>query len=363
MTAAGWKVTPAGRQFGVPQKATGFQGPLASALTPHGTKLLSRLERRGALELRRPVRPAPRAGAARSSATTRTRGPGEAVFYGVVMSPDGPRAWGSGGGQNVVHAYSVGARLRETGTIPVSVLPGRDRVRPNAARRPPLRRQQPRRRRRAPRTRPGRTVTVIDPATNRVTSVIDLGVAAQPFGVAFERRGSKAYVTQWLGRSVSVIDTATETTLRQIALSPATDPLHADHPSAIAANPRRDEVYTANANSDTVSVIDTRRDRVARTIDVSLTPDAREGRDAGRARGQPRRPAALRRARGRERARRDRRRARAGSIGFIPTAWYPVDVDITRDGRRLVVTGANGAGDRPTAAPARTRSATAARAT
>ena len=41
--------------------------------------------------------------------------------------------------------------------------------------------------------------------------------------------------------------------LKTILLSPADDPLQADHPTAIAANPRNDEIYTANASSDTVS--------------------------------------------------------------------------------------------------------------
>ena len=34
-------------------------------------------------------------------------------------------------------------------------------------------------------------------------------------------------------------------------------------------------------------------------------------------------------------------------IGFIPTAWNPTDVDMTRDGSRLVITSANAAGGRP----------------
>ena len=34
-------------------------------------------------------------------------------------------------------------------------------------------------------------------------------------------------------------------------------------------------------------------------------------------------------------------------IGFIPTAWNPTDVDITRDGKRLAITSANAAGRFP----------------
>ena len=204
-------------------------------------------------------------------------GTGESVFYGVAMAPDGRRAWASGGGQNVVHAYALGNPLREVATIPVpgfpagmayGTTPRGDRlyVANNLGGRP------------GDVNPPGHTVTVIDPATNAVTSVISLGLAAQPLGVTFDRTGRKAYVTQWLGRSVSIVDTATERVIRAIPLSPVTNPLQADHPSAIAANPVRDEVYTANANSDTVSVIDTRRDSVAATIDVSLAPDAARAR-------------------------------------------------------------------------------------
>jgi YVTN family beta-propeller protein len=344
VTAAGWTVTPAGRQFGISAAATGFQGPLASALSPNARKLL-----------------AVSSGASRTNSadlfdlTTRRRssyirydarrGIGEAVFYGVAMSPDGRRAWASGGGQDVVHAYSVGSTLREVATIPVPSFPagmayGRT---PRGDRLYVANNLNGRATDTNP---PGRTVTVIDPATNLVTGVIDLGVAAQPFGVTFDRTGRKAYVTQWMGRSVSVVDTATETATRQISLSPATRPLQADHPSAIAANPRRDEVYTANANSDTVSVIDTRRDAVRTTIDVSLVWDAREGAMPNGLTVSPdgkRLYVAL----GGENALAVIDVAKRKVIGFIPTAWYPVDVDITRDGKRLVVTGANRVGDKP----------------
>jgi YVTN family beta-propeller protein len=343
-TAAGWTVTPAGHQFGVAQDATGFQGPLASALSPGGTRLLS-----------------VSSGASRSNSADLfsipgrrrmsyvrydgRRGAGEAVFYGVAMAPDGLRAWASGGGQDVVHAYAVGTPLREIATIPVPGFPAgmaygstprgdRLYVANNLGGKP------------GKFNPPGHTVTVIDPATNAVTSVINLGVAAQPLGVAFERTGRKAYVTQWLGRAVSIVDTAAERVVRAIPLSPTTNPLQADHPSAIAANPRRDEVYTANASSDTVSVIDTIRDTVVATIDVSLARDAREGAMPDGLSASPD-GKTLYVALGGENALAvidlDKRRV----TGFIPTAWYPVDVDVTANGTRLVVTGANRVGDRP----------------
>jgi len=259
----------------------------------------------------------------------------------VAFSPDGTRAWASGGGENVVHAYSVqNGQLTQTGDIAAPWFPAgmayghtpigdRLYVANNLA--GPGSQGNP----------PGHQVTVIDPATNAVTGLIDLGIHREPLAIAFERHGGKAYVTNWLGRSVSVIDTASQQKLYDILLSPLYRPLQADHPDAIAANPARDQVYVANANSDTVSVIDSRRDQLAATIPVGLskghpvgaTPDGLAVSPDG---------TTLYVALGGENAVQviDTRTRR--SRGFIPTAWYPTDVDVTPDGRNLVVTNLNG---------------------
>ena len=192
---------------------------------------------------------------------------------------------------------------------------------------------------------PGRSVTVIDPRSNHVVKTIDLGFALQPYGVAFGRSGRRAYVTNWMGRSVSVIDTRTERVRRRILLSPPTNPQLADHPNAIAANPRRNEVYTANGNTDTVSVIDTRRERVIRTMAVGLARGARTGAMPNGLAVSPdgrRLYVAL----GGENAIAVLDLVHRKRIGFIPTAWNPTDVDMTRDGKRLVITSANAAGQR-----------------
>ena len=134
-----------------------------------------------------------------------------------------------------------------------------------------------------------------------------------------------------MGRSVSVIDTRTERVRRRILLSPPNNPQLADHPNAIIANPRRNEVYTANGNSDTVSVIDTRRDRVVRTMAVGLVRGARVGAMPNGLAVSPdgkRLYVAL----GGENAIAVLDLVHRKRIGFIPTAWNPTDVDITRDG-------------------------------
>jgi YVTN family beta-propeller protein len=344
VTPAGWAVRPAGAEISIASSARGFQGPLGSALSPSGGKLLSvssaasRINSADLFDLRRRRRTGTVSYDAR-------RGVGEAAFYGVTFSPGGKTAWASGGGQNVVHVYSVGKRLREVGQIPTPYFPAglaygktprgaRIYVANNlsgvaGATNPP-----------------GHTVTVIDPRSNHAVATINLGLALQPFGVTFGRSGRRAYVTNWMGRSVSVIDTRTQRVRRRILLSPPTNPQLADHPNAIAANPRRNEVYTANGNTDTVSIIDTRRERVVRTLAVGLVRGARTGaRPNGLAVSPDGRRLYV--ALGGENAIAVLDLVHRKRIGFIPTAWNPTDVDITRDGSRIVITSANAAGRRP----------------
>jgi sugar lactone lactonase YvrE len=114
-TPAGWRVEPAGTEIPISQAAVGFQGPLGAALSPDGRRLLAassgaaRIESADLFDLERRQRTS----YVGYDATT-----GQSAFYGVAWSPDGRRAWVSGGGQGVLHALSAtGGVLTETGTI------------------------------------------------------------------------------------------------------------------------------------------------------------------------------------------------------------------------------------------------------
>jgi YVTN family beta-propeller protein len=342
-TPSGWVVNPVGRQILLSPGVSGFLGPLGTAISPDGRLALSvssgatRFQTADLFDL---------ASGTRTSSVSYDALLGESVFMGVVFSPDGTHAWSSGGGESVVHAYNVqGDQLTQTADIPAPWFPagmayGRtpigDRIYVANNLAGPGSNDNP----------PGHQVTVIDPATNQVTGLIELGVHHEPLAIAFDRTGRKAYVTNWLGRSVSVIDTATQQKKYDITLSPSYNPLQADHPDAIAANPARDQVYVANANSDTVSVIDSRRDRLAATLHVGLskghppgaTPDgvvvSPDGRTLYVALAGENAVAVI-----------DTKTRR--SRGFIPTAWYPTDIDLTPDGRNLVVTNLNGTASGP----------------
>jgi YVTN family beta-propeller protein len=352
VTPSGWRVDPAGSEIAISRVEPGFQGPLGAALSPDGGRLLAasggaaKIDSADLFDL---------AAGRRTSyvAYDATTPPGEAAFFGVAWAPDGKRAWVSGGGEQVVHALRVdGATVTETGQIPLDAAAGAyfpaglaygetphgarlyaagnlGAAAGDAAGNPP-----------------GHTVSVIDPAGGAVTKTIELGRALAPLGVTFAAGGRKAYVTNWLGRSVSVVDTDAEAKIADILLSPPDDPDQADHPSAIAAGDRRGEVYTANANSDTVSVIDTASDRLVATIDVALVRGGPKGAIPDGLAVSPD-GGTLYVAEAGENAVAVVDLAKRAVEGFIPTAWYPAAVSATPDGRRLVVTNTNDSGAGP----------------
>src|SRR5215510_7421659 len=106
-----------------------------------------------------------------------------------------------------------------------------------------------------------RTVSVIDTATNTVIATIPVGrdvfPPAQPWGVAVTPDGREVYVTDF--HSVSVIDTATNAVTARI-FPVSTGP----GPSGVAVTPDSRKVYVTSDNI--VSVIDTATNNVTGTI-------------------------------------------------------------------------------------------------
>jgi YVTN family beta-propeller protein len=343
----GQVITPAGRTVTVTDGA-GLSGPWAVALTPDGRHAM--VTSSGQAVRRESVEMFDVGSGARTDLQVYDGAQGESVFYGLAFSPDGRRAWAAGGGQGVVHAYTVSAAgtLSPAGDIKAGHFPTGLAY----ARTPRGERlfavdnlggpgdtggyEDP----------PGHTVAVIDPVVGRKLGSIELGTSAFPFGVAVNRAGTRAYVTNWVGRSVSVIDTGSQRVIRTLLLSPRSNPLQADHPTAIVANPRTDELYVADTSSDTVSVIDGRTDRLVATVDVGLNPDAPKGAmPEGLAVSPDGRTLFVSDAGENAVAVVDlaRRRVR----GFVPTGAYPAGVAISPDGGGLVVVNTNGVGAGP----------------
>jgi YVTN family beta-propeller protein len=75
-----------------------------------------------------------------------------------------------------------------------------------------------------------------------------------------------AYVTNFEGSSVSVIDTASNQVVATLPLGRDTSPLH------IAITPDGSRAYIANVTSDTVSVLDTASSELIATVAVGTRP-------------------------------------------------------------------------------------------
>ena len=345
-TPSGWSITPAGRIVSVPEGQQGLPGPWGVAVSPNGRFAFVtssgeavQYETTELFDLQHMKR---------TSLQTYDGLKNESVFYGVAFSTDGRRAWASGASQNCLHTYDVTAdgQLVPTGDIPAGVFPAGvayghtplgDRLYVvNNLSAIKIGYEDP----------PGYTVTVIDPATGAITATIDLGTPLFPLDVVFSRDGTRAFVTNLSGRSVSVIDTTTQMKIHDVVLSPQKNTLQADHPTGIAANPVSDEIYTANANSYSVSVIDGKNDKLVATIDVALVPGAPKGSMPVALTVSPN-GRKLYVAEAGENAIAVVDLHKRQVLGFIPTAWYPADVKLTPDGRRLVVVCTYGLGGHP----------------
>ncbi|MFD3422577.1 IPT/TIG domain-containing protein [Streptomyces decoyicus] len=105
-------------------------------------------------------------------------------------------------------------------------------------------------------------VSVIDTATNAI--IANIPVASGPAMAAITPDGTRLYVTQQAGNTVSVIDTATDTVTGTITVGGG--------PTGIVITPDGTRAYVACLFAGAVSVIDTATDTVAATIPVGGVP-------------------------------------------------------------------------------------------
>jgi len=110
----------------------------------------------------------------------------------------------------------------------------------------------------------GDTVAVIDEATRTVTATIPVG--STPDGVAVDPAARTAYVVNFGGDTVSVIDEATRTVTATIPVGST--------PDGVAVDPAARTAYVVNDGGDTVSVIDEATRTVTATIPVGSEPIA-----------------------------------------------------------------------------------------
>ncbi len=199
-------------------------------------------------------------------------------------------------------------------------------------------------------------VDLADPA--HPTRLVHVG--RFPYGVAADPDGLRAYVSNELDGTVSVVDLAAGSVVASIGVGGTKGDLEA-HPEALIADPHRHLLYVAVTSRDLVEVIDTSTRTVVHSVSVArqntlgtapvglaLSPDgttlyvADSGEDAIAA------ISLTERSRHGDRDRGAIPGLRAFElIGRLPTAAYPSAVAVTPDGRRLVWLAAKGLGAGP----------------
>jgi len=108
----------------------------------------------------------------------------------------------------------------------------------------------------------GNTTSIIDTATNNVTTTVPVGIG--PFGVAVNSDGTKVYVTNFWSNTISVIDTTTNIATATVDVGRG--------PTGITFSPDGTKVYVANSLDNTTSIIDTINNSVITVVTVGIYP-------------------------------------------------------------------------------------------
>ncbi len=108
----------------------------------------------------------------------------------------------------------------------------------------------------------GNSVSVVDTASNTVTATVAVG--SSPYGVSVNPAGTRVYVSNNNGSTVSVIDTSSNTVTATVAVG--------TNPDGIWVDPAGSRVYVANYNNNSVSVIDAASNLVVATVTVGSHP-------------------------------------------------------------------------------------------
>lgn len=294
----------------------------------------------------------------------------EALYIGVVFSPDGKKAYASAGNNNKIRVYDVdGQHLTETQPIQIPAVDGNGNklnlfpaglsISPDGQSLYVANNLND-------------SMSVIDTATQTVKKTIPVG--HNPYTVALSKNGKTAYVSNWGGQTVSVVDT------QNLSLTQTIDV--GTHPSAMRLNPTRNELYVANTDSDSVSVIDTIRNQTVRTLDLSPYKNAQEGSSpnalalspdgntlyvanagnndvvvVGLAKTVNGEKAEekdtdetheIAKHNGQSQDGDNEQTAGKDRIeGMIPTAWFPTGLEVSEDGKQLFVANAKGYGAGP----------------
>ncbi|MFE4413525.1 beta-propeller fold lactonase family protein [Streptomyces sp. NPDC056821] len=169
-------------------------------------------------------------------------------------------------------------------------------------------------------------------------------VELYPYGVTLSQDGRTAYVSNQGAKTVSVFSVDGLTLTPQPAITVGT------HPNVMLLDADHHRLFVANGDNDSVSVVDTDSNKVIDTISLAPFKGAHGGAQPTNLALSPDK-ATLYVTNG---GNNDvavvnvSDRGEFGQVkGLVPTGWYPTGVQVTPDGKRLLVTSAKGLGTGP----------------
>lgn len=145
------------------------------------------------------------------------------------------------------------------------------------------------------------TVSVVDLAQGK--EITSIAVGLHPCGLALKRDGGRLFAANANSDTVSVIDTASDSVVETIHVTPARALPFGSAPNALALSPDEGTLYVANGGNNALAVV--------RLGELAGAPG---------------------------------RRQTSRVAGFIPTQWYPGSVLVSADGAMIFVANVKGVG-------------------
>jgi YVTN family beta-propeller protein len=266
----------------------------------------------------------------------------EALFYGIVWSPDGKALYASAGGNNKIRAYTFeNNQLSEEsafvlGDAKTPIFPAGLAISPD-----------------------GKTLYAALNYGNAVVAIntenraslnltkLEFGEATTttgkdkntlPYALAISKDGKTLYVSHTNASALSVVKTEDMTLTTQVKTG--------GQPSGMVLSSDGKTLYVANANSDTVSIIDTAKNEVSSDINLKPYEDAPFGSMPNALSLTPDGKTLLVTNGGNN----DVALVDTTSLevrGLIPTAWFPSAVTTSDDGKFIYVANMKGLGAGP----------------
>lgn len=324
ITPIGWTVAPVGKQVALGDR------PYGLALSPNGRFLLASNDGQSTQSLQ--VIDATTGAVVQTIPYTGN----EAVSFGIAFAPNGNTVYVSAGGNNKIRVFSIaGETLTEQAPIVLPPGPTRPFFGDKAPYPDGLAISADGSRLYVANNL-GDSMSIVNTTTG--AAIVTTPVGHNPYTVALSGDGKTAYVSNWGGKTVSALDAASGALKATIVVG--------THPSAMTVDASAARLYVANSDSDNVSVVNTVTNNVIQTVDLAPYPGAKvgaspnalalapDGKSLYVANAGDNDVAVV--------------RLPEGSVaGLVPTAWYPTGLAISHDAKTLYVANAKGLGAGP----------------